>query len=54
MLVTPGDRGALADALDAALSGRARPTARGPEVAARWSLEAMAEGTAAVYREALV
>lgn len=52
--VEAGDRVALADALDAALAGRATPAARGPDVARGWSLEAMAQGTAAVYREALV
>lgn len=52
-LVPPGDRAALADALDAALEGRGRPAASGPAVARGWSLEAMAEGTAAVYREVL-
>lgn len=51
--VAPGDRGALADALDAVLAGRERPAVAGPEAARGWSLEGMAEGTAAVYREAL-
>lgn len=49
--VAAGDRAALADALDAALSGRAPSS--GPTVARAWSLEAMAEGTAAVWREVL-
>lgn len=51
--VTPGDRAALTDALDAALETPGHPTPRGPDVASGWSLEAMAEGTAAVYREVL-
>lgn len=51
--VAPGDRAALADALDAVLAGRERPPVAGPEVAREWSLEGMARGTADVYREAL-
>jgi glycosyltransferase involved in cell wall biosynthesis len=52
LLVAPGDRAALAAALDAALSG-CRPDVAGPAVARAWSLEEMAIGTARVYREAL-
>lgn len=53
LLVAPGDRAALAAALDALLSGRGPPPSAGPAVARRWSLEDMAAGTAGVYREAL-
>lgn len=53
LLVAPGDRAALAGALDALLAGRAGRSPAGPEIAAGWSLEAMARGTADVYREVL-